>query len=431
MDELQNLFDSVRAGAIDDCLECGACIEACPYFGMGQLTPVDPAALSAGRLNFLKTGACSEQAYQFIRGCLLCGSCEAACPLDLNPHCINLLCRNLLSTANAPFARRFAGDTAHLQDLLPSAPFNRFKLIHSLQVKPDEVAWFSDIPNGHVSADTVLFLSCMVFSRADRVFTLMDLVRATNTRFIALSGVDFCCGFLDFITGRHHDSQQNIERIAKALAAVGAKTLIVDCATCYGWFRTLSTLAPLPFKVEHIYQHMHKNLNTLTFREIEPKRVAIHKACHFGRLPGEEQVLHTLAQAIPGLSLCRLDQADPDKGCCGASAAGFSPDLAKKLREQRLSEAQSAGIDTLLTSCDGCHGFLSSGMAKMDMPLRPLESVIADALGIHHADRLRPLQTCRSAHEILTSTAGNLWQEIYPAKDIGPAVAKIFNVPLI
>lgn len=429
MFKLNSLFSGVVEAFTDTCLGCGECVSACPYLSAGALKDRDPATLSAERLDLLNKEGCTADAYHFLRGCLLCGACRSSCPLDLDPYLINIVSRNRLASLGGATSRRYRQDTANLTPILPDNPRNRFKLLHSLQVRPEEVAWETEVPASAPKVDAVLLLSCMVFSRADRIFTLMDILRKLDTDFSALGGVDFCCGFVEFISGDREASERSLNKIAAALEAFRAKTLIVDCATCYGWFRELSKRIRLPFEVIHIFEHIHANLDRLTPAASAPRRVATHRACHFGQNTREQQVLDEIVQALPGVELVSVEALDPAARCCGASASGFLPDLADRIRNDRLREAQNAQLDLLLTPCDGCYEFLNRGPKHAQLAIAPLEAFFAASLGVTHPNRLIELSAGKCAEVVLSRARGRLWETQFRVEEMRPIVAGLFNIP--
>ena len=76
--EAKRYFDRIKENFVSNCVECGDCVEACPYFSMGLLKESDPIEISEKRLALLKEHKFSEEAYTYSRACLLCKACKTS-----------------------------------------------------------------------------------------------------------------------------------------------------------------------------------------------------------------------------------------------------------------------------------------------------------------------------------------------------------------
>jgi Fe-S oxidoreductase len=428
MFEIKKHFEKIKTDFINDCTECGACVEACPYVSMGLLAGTDPVEISEKRLALLKDHEYSDTAYQYSRGCMLCGACETACPMEINPYLINIVSRLELAHWEKPISEKYAGDVANLTPLLPGSPFNIFKAFCSLQIKPHEVCWFSEIPRNPEPADVVLFLSCQVLSRSDRIFTTIDIMRSLNVEFAALGGVDFCCGFLDTLAGKVTETEKHIDKIARAMDAFQAKTFVVDCTSCCGWLRDLSQLAELPFHFQHMTQFVDDHIEALEPQSSFDATAVFHDACHFGRHQGESEPPRKILEAIPGMHLVEMEHNRENTLCCGGPASGYQPELAALVRKNRLEEARKTGAEILLTACDGCLSFFKGGAEGYPFEIETLDNFLGKALGIEHENRLAKLQSCKSIDEILELAKGCLWEDTYSETEMRKIVGSIFNL---
>jgi heterodisulfide reductase subunit D len=431
---LKAIFSEIAATYLDTCIDCGECIASCAYLSGSVLKDVDPVAVNDGRKALLQDGIFDETTYQLVRSCLLCGECEAVCPVDLDPGRVNIAARLTLAVLPGPVGRRYAGDIANLLPMLPNHPKNRFRFLHQLQMRPEEVQWLSELPESPPQAGHVLFLSCMTLSRADRTLTNLDLMRLVTDDFVALGGVDFCCGFLNVLAGQPADGQRVLDELIAAVRAVGATRFIVDCPTCYGWLRTLSRYEPLPFELCHLSQWLADHVDRYRFTPQSQEIVTVHDACHFGRSEDEYGAVRRVLAAIPQLTVIEMEHCKENTRCCGSPASGYQPDLAATARQERLKEAEATGADRLLSVCEGCIRFLQGGLSatgskKDGLELDAFSRFVAAALGIEHPNRLAPLYTCDSVDEILQRCSGCLATSFYEPWDLRERISEVFGKP--
>jgi Fe-S oxidoreductase len=426
---LKESLDKAKASLSSDCVECGACVEVCPYRSSGLLKSVDSVELSEKRLSALRYHRFSDEAYAYARGCLLCGVCENACPAELNPYLLNIISRVGYSKWGEEVSERYEKDTANLKPLLPGEPFNIFRILHSLQIRPEEVKWVSQIPQKPKPVDVLLFLSCIMYSRADRIFATLNLLDKLEIHYAAMGGVDFCCGFLNVLAGDVQGAEPEINRIAAAMAAFQAKTLVVDCTSCYGWFKTVGSLNPLPFTFQHITQYVGDRLDILVFHNPVKRIVTYHDPCHFGRAEEEWKSPRRILKAIPGVRLVEMERNRENTACCGSPASGYRPEWAEKARAERLEEAKDTNADILLTTCEGCVSFFRGAEEKPPFSIDTLMHFLGEALGFRHENRLEKLYALKNASEILRHAKGCLWEDRYSEPEMIDTITKIFKVP--
>jgi Fe-S oxidoreductase len=403
---------------LDECTACGECVEACPLLGRGALRDADVAEIAEGRLELLRGEGFSEQAYLFARACLRCSACHQDCPADLDPKQLNIACRIEATRRGGEIARRYREHTQQLRSFLPDNPTNPFRLLHALQTRPDEVAWYRDLPDDPPRADVVLFLSCIGMARLDHILALMDLLNHAQLRFVAIGGLDFCCGMLDTLAGDLDTASEHLERLAASVAHFGAAELVTDCPSCYGWFRDLTQTGPLPFRFRHTTQLLAENLERLPPRSPGQGRVAVQDACHYGRFPDEHQPTRDLVRAIPGFELVEMPRSREHTVCCGSPASGFQPEVAGELRDERAEEAAASRADLIVAPCSGCVTHLGPATSARGMDAENVVTLLARKMGIAHENRLPELLSSRTPEELLCKASGRLWEQMQPRAEV-------------
>lgn len=409
--DLRDHFERVRRSAEDDCTACGLCVEECPIFDQGVLAGMDAAEIATERLASLADGAFTEGAYLFARACLRCGACRDLCPTGVDPVQANHLVRLAAARGDAEASARYAADTVGLRAMLPANPGNPFRMLQVLQTRPEDVVWHAEIPDQPDQVDVVLFLSCVGMARLDRIRTLVDLLEMTGVSFATIGGLDFCCGFLDALAGDLETAQGHLDRLVDAIDAFGARELVTDCPSCYGWFTDLATTQDLPFDFRHTTQLIAEHIDTLPPRRSADGCVTVHDPCHFGRERDEWEPSRRLVEAVPGLRLVEMPRNRSETTCCGGPAMGFQPEVGRSLTEGRVREAIGTGAETILSPCAGCLSSLDGAAVSEGLTTEDVVAPLARALGIEHENRLAAILAGGDADEILERAVDGLWEE--------------------
>lgn len=423
--DLRDHFERVRSGLEGDCTLCGLCIEECPISDRGVLEGMDPEEVAAGRISSVTDGCFDERAYLFARACLRCGACRDLCPTGLDPVQANHLVRLAAAGGDSEAAARYAADTVGLRTMLPDNPENPFRLLEMLQTRPEDVVWHTDIPDHPDRVDVVLFLSCVGMARLDRIRTLVDLLEMTGVSFAVIGGLDFCCGFLDALAGDLKTAQGHLDRLVEAVDAFGARELVTDCPSCYGWFNDLRSTQDLPFHFRHTTQLIAEHIDRLPPRRSADGCVTVHDPCHFGRERTEWEPSRRLVEAVPGLRLVEMPRSRSETSCCGGPAMGFQPELGRALTEGRVREAAGVGAETILSPCAGCLSSLDPAAASKGLTTEDVVVPLARALGIEHENRLAEILGGVDTDEVLERAAGGLWEETHGRDQMECFVATI------
>ena len=411
--DLRDHFERIRSGLEADCTLCGLCVEECPVSDRGVLEGLDPEEVAAGRVSSVTDGSFDERAYLFARACLRCGACRDLCPTGLDPVQANHLVRLAAAQGDAEASARYAADTVGLRAMLPANPANPFRMLQVLQTRQEDIVWHREIPDHPDRVDVLLFLSCVGMARLDRIRTLVDLLEIAGIRFATIGGLDFCCGFLDALAGDLDTAQGHFDRLAAAVEAFGARELVTDCPSCYGWFTDLAATQQLPFTFRHTTQLLAEHIDEMPPRSGAEGCCTVHDPCHFGRQRDEWEPSRRLVEAVPGLRLVEMPRSRSETTCCGGPAMGFQPEVGRALSSERVREAARAGAETILSPCAGCVSSLEGVAGTEGLTTEDVVAPLARALGIEHENRLAAILAGESADEVLERAAGGLWEETH------------------
>lgn len=383
-----SLEDAFEAGVkhfVDECTLCGQCLEVCPAFNEPalELAEKGPAAVMEKVVDLLKGGPSSEEAYKMAYGCRL--GCTNIC----NPACPKGLTRQQIFMA-AGHRLRAAGEG------LPPSAFlylaeHRYNFGHvfgDLQMKKTEVPWLTEVPPDQEPVDVVLFTSCVGRGFPNLMREAMDILSRMKIKFAAIGSRDLCCGGTPLLLTSMNDTSRVSQKFISTMAKFGAKNVATICPACTTVGDMLAKFSSLPFEVVHITEFLADNIDKLNFTNPVHKIVTLHDACS-QRRRGKFELPRKLLQAIPGVTLVEMEHSKENAHCCGVQANANFPGLMNGRNVARLDEAEAAGADIMTTICPGCQQAFCGFENQYPFEIKHIISVVAEALGIHHEDKVK------------------------------------------
>jgi heterodisulfide reductase subunit D len=103
--------------------------------------------------------------------------------------------------------------------------------------------------------------------------------------------------------------------------------------------------------------------------------VTYHDPCHLGRHNNLYDEPRKILEAIPGVRLVEMERTRDESRCCGAGGGVKTafPDLAQKIAELRVADAEKTGADTLVTSCPFCYQSLKAAIDGKGSKLKMMD----------------------------------------------------------
>lgn len=371
------------------CVHCGLCNTQCPTF---QLTGNELDS-PRGRIYQIKTVLESNQASAtqlfHLDRCLVCQSCETACPsgveyaqlLEIGRRHVAQQChrslaarvKRWLALRILPYARRMRTTLFIAAMLTPLLP----KKIRCMLPQREKPAQFKVLPVRPMRQRVILLEGC-VQAAVDAVTHAhcRQLLEKIGIETIVLKR--HCCGALPYhledLPRAYKIMRKNIDHVIPLLES-GAAAVI---STASGCGNTLKSYAKI-FQHDPLYRHRAIQLSnacrdiaellageaSLPFTAKTSGKAVFHCPCtlqHGQRLPqAVADVLHRCNIALPAVANSHL--------CCG-SAGYYSlaqPDIADRLRQQKLASLLVHDPDIILTANIGCQLHLQ---AATSIPVR-------------------------------------------------------------
>ena len=393
------LVESV-SDELDKCNRCGFCQTRCPvYWVTGRESSVARGHLARLRAALRGEIPLDNSIRSSLFECLMCRACTAECPPAIKTDRAVVAARASYVAQRQPLAqrllfRRFLANPALLRAgarglgwlkrlrLLGAAKMARLlpRLDRGYAEAP---AWMPTPgsflrerlkarPPGEAAGKAVAyFVGCAIDCGLPEIGeATVDLLEATGHRVFAADNV--CCGLPPFSYGDVESARALARKNIEALDAMGADTIITDCASCSSFLREYPELFdqadPSREAAERIASRVHELTQFLAsalpsdLREVRAT-VTYHDPCHLSRYQGVTREPRELLTRIAGIDYRELAEAD---WCCGG-AGSYSLshyDLSMRILERKMSNIRATGAQVVVTPCPACIMQLRYGAKK-------------------------------------------------------------------
>lgn len=300
-----------------ECIGCRACSDACEVLSELSISPGELA----------ERGVELRQAYS----CFLCDRCSALCPLELKPSA-------LFAARRAAAVEGKEINPEEYNYLLPDRSENVMRLYRSYYG-----VGYDDL-EPKKGAPICFFPGCTLMTYSPL------LTRKVYERLKSEVGcagiITDCCGKPLSQMGLLSREEESLNKLRNKITRFGVQRIVAACPGCYYHLRQV-----LDLEVLSIYE-------VLNF-EGKPSReqavCTIHDSCP-DRFEGifAKQVRRLLQDS--GYSVVEMAASGIDSPCCGSGGqvSHFRPELAERLVNSRLSEAEKTGADFLVAYCLSC-----------------------------------------------------------------------------
>lgn len=243
-----------------------------------------------------------------------------------------------------------------------------------------------DLPK---KGEVVYFAGCYASYRNPKLAkATVGLLRAGGIDVAYLGEDEWCCGVPQLGDGNMELAEQIILHNIEALQEAGVKKVITSCAGC---FHALKSEYPeiagsLPFEVVHSTEVIAELIaeGKLSMTEEVTGKVTYHDPCHLGRHEGVYDAPRAILNSIQGLEFTEMRRTKQKSWCCGGGSivSNVYPQLTADISKDRVIEAKSINVDTIISACPSCESILTTAGRREKIKVEDITMIAAKAAGI-------------------------------------------------
>lgn len=384
------------------CIRCGFCLESCPTF----VETGEETESPRGRIYLVRSADEGKIAWEDARPhldqCLGCRACETACPSGVEYGQILEIARDKLERQHGqPVKAVLLDGLSHpgklklqllLGKLLPGKRIPRLlsRLLSGQgpeadRPNPQPLHGWADLDESllpPVKGEVYLLEGCVM-----RV--LFPGVHQATRRLLRRVGYTVretdagCCGSLHLHLGYLDKARSLADKLVTAMP--DNLPVIVDSAGCgstmkeYGnlgsGIADLGSLGGFARRVFDVSEFLLANglVDELAAAKGLTTKITYHDACHLAHSQGIRSQPRQLLDAIPGLEIVPLAEADM---CCGS--AGIynltEPKMARRLLERKWRNLEETGCEAVVLGNPGCHAWIAQAAREHGGSVRVLHT---------------------------------------------------------
>jgi glycolate oxidase len=314
---------------------CGFCREECPIYRVKRLETYSSRGrmlVARGLLEGILEPSADIQ--QVMDDCLMCGYCQARCALD-NMEIFGAVRHELREAGHAsPKHERTAAKILEEGTLFPRpTPFRRVGI-------------------------TPLYLGCAYQSKPHEVKTIVSVLEKVGID--PLVSDEVCCSYIVGAVGFADEFALAQARFRQLYGSHLEGEILTVCPTC-----TATLGDEYGLKVKHALVAVAEKLEDMELKPLG-RRVTYHDPCHLGRMLGIVEEPRQILNAL-GLEVVEMEHQGIFSTCCGGGGGVLDVDrnLAIEVSKNRIRDAVSAGVDTIVTACPTCQPTLLRGAGRL------------------------------------------------------------------
>ncbi len=374
------LEDLVDRTGVMYCLECGKCEATCPITRME--IAYSPMLIVEEALRDLPE---ELEADKGLWNCITCGLCSHRCPSGVD---FLEFVRQAREVETSSCDRCAHGGVFHaLAGIMANEAVSQ----------PGRLDWVEDGMEVAEKGELLYFTGCLPYFEpvlwdvdVHPAGALGSTVRVMNHAGIVpvVMADERCCGHDLVWSGQSGTAFAELARLnVEAIKATGAKRVVF---TCPEGLRTFAKDYPrvlgedaIDFELLHITQLFAELIEDgrLELPEGTDGTVplTIQDPCRLGRHMGIVDAPRKVLDSLPGYELREMEHHGLNAHCCGTSSWLNCGTFSKRIQVERMTQAEDAGADLLVTACPKCFSHFNCTLNEPgsdDTPPKPAVKIV-------------------------------------------------------
>ena len=341
----------------ETCERCGACLSQCPFFGI----PIEKAREEISRM--IKTRTSEE----IIENCAGCSYCDTICPTQSNPYGLR---------KEIKLRRNRDEGVGSLFLISEEVPLNIMSIGLGLETeeKKENLKKYTNPPKSR----EMFYIGCALS------YLYTDLAETKLFEGLPrVGGMKYCCGAYVTSFGDEEAKIKGKELLDK-FDKLGVRKLVTFCPGCDAMIRGVYPRIIEEYHIasqtiiEYLIEKYHKG--ELQFTTEINQRIAFHDPCPWRGLDRKIYESPRELLEIMGAEVVEMEHNRERSLCCGAPVLG-NRELAERIADKRISEAEDIGVDAIAFACTGCVLALSNKAAEENLETYYITELAQMAIG--------------------------------------------------
>jgi Fe-S oxidoreductase len=365
----------------ETCERCGICLSECPFLQL----PIEKAKEEISKMIETKTS-------EIIRNCAGCSYCNTICPTQSNPAELR---------KEIKWRKNRKEGVGSLTLISEEVPLNLMSI--GLDVESDEKKNNLKIYTNPPKNKSMFYIGCSL----SYIYT--DLVKTKLLESLPLvGGMKYCCGGYVYSLFGEEEAKIKGEQLLKAFNELGVEKLVSFCPGCDIMIRGVYPKIIEEYNIEsqsiieYLIEKYHKG--ELEFTTKIDQRITFHDPCPWRGLNRKIYESPRELLEIMGAEVVEMKHNREKSLCCGAPVSFRNRELAERISNKRVSEAQEAGADAIAFICTGCVFALSKNAAEKNIEVYYITELAQMALG--EKPRHRIVEVTNHAIELMAKKVG-------------------------